>query len=81
MLDNVWFDAVEYKKDNQTLIISGRTTETLADINNFQSALRGLNFVHDVTFEAAHIEEETLDGKPMRIFTVNVLFVEEKGLP
>ena len=74
LLDNVWFDAVEYKKDNQTLIISGRTTETLADINNFQSALRGLNFVHDVTFEAAHIEEETLDGKPMRIFTVNVRF-------
>ncbi len=75
LLDNVWFDVLEFQKENQMLIISGRTTETLANINNFQSALRGLDFIKDVTFEAAHIEEETMDGKPIRIFTIKVRFI------
>ncbi|MBU1863517.1 MAG: pilus assembly protein PilM [Candidatus Omnitrophica bacterium] len=76
----IWFDSLEYNQENKILIISGRATETLEDINHFTNQLRTLLYVHDVTFDAANIEEETSGKKPLRVFTIRVRFKEEKNI-
>lgn len=75
--DVIWIEGVDYDSRAKTMVLSGKTTETLADIHTFANKLRMLTQVKKIVFEEANIAEEIESGKEYRLFTLQIYFVQE----
>ena len=80
----MWLEAVKFDAVGKILILSGKTPESLATINEFTEKLKTLKTVNDVSFEAANILEESKENElPVRSFILHIIvkncFQEKKG--
>ena len=77
--ENVWFESLSYEYAERRMVISGRTSGTLDDIHVFTHSVRALDFVKEVNFDAASIEEKDAQGAEERLFSLTVVWYGKEG--